>query len=225
MKARRARSSGVLITFEGIEGSGKSTQLAALAERLKKDGYAVTVVREPGGTELGEALRSILLEFEAEPIDPRAELLLYLASRAQLIARVVRPALSDGRIVLADRFGDASVAYQGGGRALGPSKVRALVQFATGGLRPARTYLLDLPPRVSLVRAQSRGGLDRLERERIDFHRTVRRTYLEIARAEPERVRVIRGSGPIEKIGERIASDLIPLLQSAFGAAASGRKT
>ncbi len=203
---------GVLVTFEGIEGSGKSTQLARLADRLSSSGYPVEVVREPGGTALGESLRSILLSCDEEGIDPRAELLLYLASRAQLVARVVRPALRAGRIVLADRFGDASIAYQGGGRALGVRRVRSLVRFATGGLLPTRTYLIDLPVATSLARVRSRGSLDRLEREQIAFHAAVRSAYLEIARSEPERVHVIRGTDAIEKIGDRIASDLARLL-------------
>jgi dTMP kinase len=219
-----AAAPGILITFEGIEGSGKSTQLARLAGRLTSRGHAVEVVREPGGTALGEALRSILLSYEEEAIEPRAELLLYLASRAQLVARVVRPALQAGRIVLADRFGDASVAYQGGGRALGIRRVGSLVRFATRGLRPARTYLIDLPVETSLARVRSRGSLDRLEREQIAFHAAVRGAYLEIARSEPERVRVIRGTDAIEKIEERIASDLARFLASVSRVSRSRRR-
>ena len=189
----RRRRAGKLITFEGIEGCGKST---------------------PGGTELGEALRTLLLRHTPEAIDPRSELFLYLAARSQLVARVIEPALADGGIVLADRFGDASVASQGGGRKLGPARVRSMVRFATGGIVPDRTYLLDLSVVTSLARVRARGGLDRLEGESLAFHRSVRDAYRRIAEAEPERVRVLRGRRPPERIAERIHRDLMPLLRS-----------
>jgi dTMP kinase len=203
---------GIFLTFEGIEGCGKSTQILKLAEFLRANGRSVLTVREPGGTELGESLRTILLAVGGEGIDPRAELFLYLASRAQLVARVVRPALEAGTVVLADRYGDASVAYQGGGRRLGPSEVRKLVAFATCGLVPSRTYLIDLAPEVSLARVRSRGVLDRLEAEELPFHRRVRAAYRAIARAEPGRVRRIDGTRSVDEIAGRIQRDVTALI-------------
>lgn len=199
---------GLFVSFEGIEGSGKTTQARLLAGRLASLGQRVLPVREPGGTRLGEALRGLLLSRAEERIDPRAELCLYLAARAQLIAHVVEPALRDGVIVIADRFGDASVAYQGGGRALGARQVRQLVHFVTGGLVPDRTYLLDVTPETGLERVRERGVPDRLEVEGIAFHRRVRAAYRAIARAEPARVLVLAGRDPIEAIAERIALDM-----------------
>jgi dTMP kinase len=206
--------SGLFLTFEGIEGTGKTTQIARLAEWLRGRGLPVLEVREPGGTGLGEALRRILLDPSPDGINPRAELFLYLASRAQLVDRRIRPALEQGCIVIADRFGDASVAYQGGGRALGESQVRDLVRFATGGLTPARTYLLDLPPQVSLARVRLRGAPDRLEGEALAFHRAVRAAYRRIAKAEPGRVLALRGDEAPERIELRIRRDLERLLSS-----------
>ena len=207
-----SRRSGIFVTFEGIEGTGKSTQIARVSARLRSQGREVTEVREPGGTDMGEALRKILLAPAREGITPQAELFLYLASRAQLVAHRIRPALAAGRIVIADRFGDASVAYQGGGRALGEERVRSLVHFATGGLRPDRTYLLDLAPEASLARVRSRGTPDRLEGEALTFHRRVRAAYRRLARAEPDRILLLRGEEPIEAITERILRDLQSLL-------------
>ncbi len=212
-RGKGARS-GLFLTFEGIEGTGKTTQIARLAEWLRGRGLPVLEVREPGGTGLGEALRRILLDPSPDGISPRAELFLYLASRAQLVETRIRPALDQGCIVIADRFGDASVAYQGGGRGLGEKQVRGLVRFATGGLVPARTYLLDLPPQVSLARVRSRGAPDRLEGEALAFHRAVRAAYRRIARAEPGRVHSLRGDEAPERIELRIRRDLDRLLSS-----------
>jgi dTMP kinase len=205
---------GRLITFEGIEGCGKSTQAGLLAGWLREKGWPVVEVREPGGTDLGEALRTLLLRHTPEAIDSRAELFLYLAARSQLVTRVIEPALAAGKIVLADRFGDASVAYQGGGRSLGLARVRSMVRFATGGLVPDRTYLLDLSVGTSLGRVRARGGLDRLEGEGLAFHRSVRAAYRRIAEAEPERMRLLRAAGSPERIAERIRRDLMMLLRS-----------
>jgi dTMP kinase len=210
----RRRRAGRLITFEGIEGCGKSTQANLLAGWLREQGWSVVEVREPGGTDLGEALRPILLRHAREAIERRAELFLYLAARSQLVARIMEPALAAGKIVVADRFGDASVAYQGGGRELGLERVRSLVRFATGGLVPDRTYLLDLSVMTSLARVRARGELDRLEGEGIAFHRQVRSAYRKIAEAEPERVRLLRAARPRERIAESVRRDLAALLRS-----------
>jgi dTMP kinase len=209
-----ARRRGLFITFEGIEGSGKTTQIQLLGEYLRGTGRSVMIVREPGGTELGEALRGLLLAVGGEGIDARAELFLYLASRAQLVACKIEPALDDGTIVLADRYGDASVAYQGAGRRLGTDEVRGLVQFATRGLTPDRTFLFDLRPESSLARVHSRGKVDRLEAEQLPFHKKVRAAYRAIARAEPDRVRVIDGTGAIEPIASIIKRDVDALMKA-----------
>lgn len=206
-----------MVTFEGIEGSGKSTQVKLLADWLRKMRLPPIVVREPGGTKLGEALRNLLLRHSKESVDSRAELFLYLAARAQLVAQEIEPALEAGRIVIADRFGDASVAYQGGGRKLGTSRVRSMVRFASHGLKPDRTYLLDVPVERSLARVRARGRLDRLEGESITFHRAVRTTYREIASAEPKRVRMLQGSRQPERIAESIMRDMVSLLRNWRG--------
>lgn len=210
--ASRRGAAGLFLTFEGIEGSGKSTQIEKLTIWLRGRGLPVMVVREPGGTDLGESLRRILLAPSREAITARAELFLYLASRAQLVAQRIMPALERGSIVIADRFGDASVAYQGGGRGLGEREVRGLVRFATEGLKPARTYILDLPPEKGLERVRLRGTPDRLEAEGLAFHRAVRASYRRIAKAEPGRVLLLRGDEPAGRIAERIQRDLASLI-------------
>ncbi|MFB3907093.1 MAG: dTMP kinase [Candidatus Eisenbacteria bacterium] len=203
-------------TLEGVEGAGKTTQAEILLAWLRSSGRDVVAVREPGGTDLGERLRAIVLSQESEPIDPRSELFLYLAARAQLVSRVIRPALDRGAIVLADRFGDATVAYQGGGRRLGIAATRSFVHWTTGGLKPERTWLIDLAPEDGALRVRSRGGApDRLESEAIEFHRRVRRAYLTIAGREPERVHVLDGTLPVDALAEAIRADATALLSSS----------
>lgn len=223
MSATRAR--GILVTFEGIEGAGKSTQIALCATWLRTvRGRTVTMVREPGGTPLGEALRAILLRAgDAEPIGARAELLLYCASRAQLIDRVIVPALDQGHIVLADRYADASIAYQGAGRDLGLRSTERVVRFATGGIRPIRTYLLDLPVDEGLRRIESRGTPDRLEAEARAFHERVRQGYLRLAEAEGERIRVFDATEGEEAIAARIRDDLASLIDAVGSESAVSR--
>lgn len=185
---------GLFITFEGVEGSGKSTQARRLAESLRATGRAVTLTREPGGTALGERLRDILLDLGQSGMLPEAELFLYLASRAEHVAGVIEPALRRGDIVIADRFGDASVAYQGGGRGLGTALVESLNQVATRGVKPDVTFLLDLDPSEGLDRLSGRGTeRDRIESERLAFHERVRAAYLSVAEREPSRFEVIDG--------------------------------
>lgn len=187
-------SSGLFLTFEGIEGSGKSTQLARVAEALRVQGRAVTVSREPGGTAIGDAIRALLLDPRSHGITPTTEILLYAASRAQHVAEVIQPALARGEIVLVDRFIDSTRAYQGAARAIAPEIVRTLEQIATGGLLPDRTIVFDLPVQTGLQRVSVRGVQDRLERETLDFHERVRAAYLALARAEPQRVVVVDAS-------------------------------
>jgi dTMP kinase len=181
---------GRFITFEGVEGAGKSTQIAELARVLQSRGVEVLVTREPGGTALGERLRELVLGFEPPP-SPVAELFLILADRAQHVAEVIRPALEAGRWVLADRYIDATRAYQVGGRGLDRDLVERAMSAATEGLCPDLTLLLDLPAEIGLERVGRRGAGNRLDQEEIEFHRRVRNAYLKELRAEPRRIKRI----------------------------------
>ena len=190
----------VLITVEGIDGAGKTTLVAGLAGALRAHGREVEVLREPGGVELSERLRALVKDPELT-VGARAEALVYAAARAQLVEERLRPLLDEGRWVLLDRFVDSSLAYQGAGRGLGVEAVRALNVFGTGGLRPDRTLLLRVEPRVGLARMGGRGGReDRIEREREAFWRTCVRAYDELAAAEPERWVVIDAAQSPERV-------------------------
>ncbi len=198
------------ITFEGIEGSGKSTQAALLARYLERKGRKVVAVREPGGTALGDRIRELLLQDRESGPSPMAELFLYEASRAQVVEEVIGPALGGGATIICDRFTDSTVAYQGYGRGLDIGTIEVANKAATSGLVPDLTFLIDLDPETGLRRALSRiaeeGGPreDRFEKETLDFHRRVREGYLAIARREPERVYVINGSGEIPSIHRQV---------------------
>jgi dTMP kinase len=198
------RKRGFLLSFEGIEGSGKSTQLRKLARRLRSLGYLVIETREPGGSAISEQIRAVLLDVDNRGMDARCELLLYLASRAQHLADLIRPSLEKGALVLCDRYVDASVAYQGFGRSLGGPMVRQLNRFAAVGLAPNLTILLDIPVALGLERKRRAGGMDRLDLEREVFHEKVRKAYLRIARQEPRRVRLIDGTAPADQVAETI---------------------
>lgn len=206
--------SGLFITFEGGDGSGKSTQIALLAERLRALGFEVHTFREPGGVlpgDAGERIRDIVLNPIHEGLGVRAELLLYEASRAQLTETHYRPALAEGAIVLCDRYADSSVAYQGYGRAVLPvDEVRELNRIATGGLVPDLTLMLDVDAASGLAQA-TLGGADRLEAAGHDFHERVREGYLQIAAAEPDRVKVI-GRASVEQVAADVWEQVEPLL-------------
>lgn len=200
---------GVFVSFEGVDGSGKTTQLELLAERLRAQGRDVVTTREPGGTALGQAVRSWVLEAQAEPLAPRAELALLFAARAQHLQQVIEPARARGAIVLCDRFTDATEAYQGAGRGLGAELVRELDRLICGGARPALTLILDLDPETALERAQTRlrraaSGENRFEAEGAAFLRRVAEAYRAIARREPERCALIAATGAIEAVRERV---------------------
>jgi dTMP kinase len=194
---------GVLITFEGVEGSGKSTQAQLLAEYLKGKGREVVFSREPGGTEIGERIRDILLDPNCRQMDARTELFLYLASRNQHVREKILPALTAGKIVVVDRFADSSVAYQGFGRELGEKFVGRLNKLATRGLKPDITFLVDVPVAVGHQRKE-RGKLDRMEQEEVKFHERVRDGYLRMARRAPGRIKVVAGEREPMEIQQEI---------------------
>lgn len=204
------------ITFEGIDGCGKSTQLRLLASALRLRGMEVCVTREPGGTPLGARLREVLLEAD-EQVDPLAELLLFAADRAQHVRALVQPALQSGRVVLSDRYADATVAYQGAGRGFSAAFVEEVVTLATGGLMPDLTLVIDLPVAESRARAQRRRRngleLDRLDAEDTTFHERVREAYLQLAAREPERIRLIAAAGAVEETHARVLEIVIPFLE------------
>lgn len=202
---------GLFLTLEGIEGSGKSTQAERLAESLVRLGHSVLRTREPGGTPLAERIRDVVLDAKQEPVHAETELLLFLAARAQHVRGAILPALEEGRIVVCDRFTDATLAYQGGGRRVAPEILSALCDWATGGLWPDRTYLLDIPVETGIARAMERPGgfgVDRMERQGKDFLEAVRREYRSIAQAHPSRVMVLDGSGNPDSLAETILSDV-----------------
>jgi dTMP kinase len=225
---------GAFITFEGIEGSGKTTQVRRLAEALREAGVRALVTREPGGTPAADAVRSVLLDPAHAGLAPEAELLLYAACRADHVRRVVAPALEDGITVLCDRFSDSTRAYQGAGRGIEPRDVEAVDVFARGGLVPDVTILLDMPAEEGLARAKGRragddrlpeaagldrlpeaagldrlpeaAGLDRLEAESLAFHRRVRSGFLRLAGEEPRRIWVVDARGSEDNVASRVLS-------------------
>jgi dTMP kinase len=202
------------ITFEGIEGAGKTTQLRLVQEYLEKRGFLLQVVREPGGTWMGDRIRELLLYSQETDIHPKTEILLYAASRAQLVAEVIRPALKQKQLVLCDRYIDSSIAYQGYGAEGHLQDVIQINQIATGGLMPHRTYLLDLPLELSQERLRHRGKKkDRMEQREESFHRRVREGYLQLAQENQQRIKVISADQPTENVFQAIISDLMSLLE------------
>ena len=194
---------GLFVTFEGGEGSGKSTQIARLAARLRAAGIEPLLAREPGGTPLAEGVRALLLD-PAGSLEPLAEALLMEAARADLVARMLRPALEQGRVILCDRYDDSTLAYQGAGRGLDPDVLARLNRIATGGLHPGLTLLYDIDPAHGLERRSGSGReLNRLDRESRAFHERVRARFLELARAEPARFVVLDAAAPEEALERR----------------------
>jgi dTMP kinase len=206
-------SHGLFITFEGPDGSGKSTQARMLAERLRGEGRAVLESVEPGGTPIGQQIRRILLDPINQELTATAELLLMFAARAQNVEQWILPALDQGKIVISDRFTDSSIAYQGAGRGLGPDTVLELDRIACRGLKPDLTICIDIDTETGLARALARGGLDtRLEEQAIEFHHKVREAYHELARHEPRRFHLIDGRGTPEAIAAKVWEQVAALL-------------
>ncbi|MEO8659688.1 MAG: dTMP kinase [Bryobacteraceae bacterium] len=213
---------GLFFSFEGMDGSGKSTQLPLLVQHLEAEGYPVLVTVEPGGTEIGKQIRRILLDSRNQELRPTAELLLYFAARAQNVDELIMPALAEGTIVIADRFTDSTLAYQGVARGLGADVVRQLDRVACRGLKPDFTFCIDIDLETSLARAHARnrnlaagnGGISetRIDEENLDFHRKVRDAYHALAASEPDRVHLINGGASINEVAARIWTAAQPAL-------------
>ena len=201
---------GVLITFEGVEGSGKSTQMRRLERWLRREGYRPEITREPDGTALGAAVRRLFERPGVKP-QPLAEMFLFMAARQQHVTEKIGPWLRAGRVVLSDRYADATVAYQGYGRGVDPELIRELNVHATGGLFPDLTLLFDLDPALGFRRI-GRRRLDHFEREKLAFHRRVRRGYLEIMRAEPKRVRRVDAAAAPAAVERQVRAIVTELL-------------
>ncbi|MBD3235004.1 MAG: dTMP kinase [candidate division Zixibacteria bacterium] len=206
-------SGGLFVSFEGIDYCGKSTQVRLLSSTLLREGYGVVVVREPGGTEISEKIRDILLDTANKRLSAEAELLLYEASRAQLTRELIIPGKQAGKVVLSDRYFDSSTAYQGYGRGLDIESIKKMNLVASAGIKPDVTFLFDLPAETAQARFSSVPLFkDRLEEEKIDFHRRVRNGFLEIAKSEPKRFKIIPAEDDIDSISERICSEIQTLL-------------
>lgn len=202
---------GTLISFEGSEGSGKTTQVSRIAERLEDAGYEVVVTREPGGTAIGEEIRHLLMHSDAgEQMHPETELLLFAASRAQIVRQVIMPALEAGKVVLCDRFLDSTTVYQGVGRKISAEPVHVINSFAVGNLMPDVTVICDIPAEIGMTRVKHRVSemSDRMEQENIEFYKLVREGYLVLAKAMPERFLVVDATKPREQVEEDIWNGL-----------------
>jgi dTMP kinase len=199
---------GRFITFEGIEGAGKSTHIPDAVRYLSALGLSVIKTREPGGSPIAERIRGLLIDPEQVGMDETAELLLMFAARAEHLAKTIRPALDAGRWVVCDRFTDATYAYQGGGRGVDADRIALLETLVQGSLRPDLVLLFDLPPETGLARARGRGAADRFERETLDFFDRTRRTYRERAVADPRRYRLIDATAPLNRVRDQVLDEL-----------------
>jgi dTMP kinase len=204
----------MFITFEGSEGSGKTTQIPALAKLLSEAGYNVLTTREPGGTQIGDQIRAILSDLGNTAMAASTESLLFLAARAQLVSQVILPHLEVGGVVISDRYGDSTLAYQGYGRELDLEQLRVLLAFATCGLEPDLTLLLDLDVEEGLRRRLQGGDLNRLDRLELEFYQRVRRGYLAMARANPRRWVIVEAERPSEQVQEEIGRVVLERLKA-----------
>lgn len=202
---------GKMITLEGVEGAGKSTQLVNLIDYLQQQGIPVIATREPGGTALGEKIRSVLLNDDGNKMALECELLLMFAARAQHMQEVIKPALENGQWVVSDRFVDASYAYQSGGRGMDIKRIKQLEQWLLAGFKPDLTLLLDVSVAAGFQRIVSRGK-DRIEQESVEFFERVRNTYLQLAQSEPERIKLIDAAQPVDAVTKQIQSCLNALI-------------
>lgn len=214
MSTTEGRGRGFFITLEGPDGSGKSTQLGFLVQRLRKEGYDVVESAEPGGTPIGLQIRRIVLDSANQELSAKAELLLMFAARAQNVEQLILPALAQGKIVVSDRFTDSTLAYQGAARGLGSELVLQVHTIACNGLFPDLTLCIDIDTATGLARAhnrnRSRGGVDesRLDQQAVEFHRKVRHAYFELARSEPQRVKIVDGNAEPEAIAQALWSEV-----------------
>jgi dTMP kinase len=208
------KKEGLFITFEGGDGAGKSTLIGKVFDHLEKEGQTVLKTRAPGGTEIGQEIRNLLLHKQGSPLSKRCELLLFLADRAQHVDQQILPALSEGKIVLCDRFNDSTVAYQGGARGLTPEIVSHLCQFACNGLTPDLTLYLDLDPKIGFERVKKAGMTkDRIESETLEFHQKIRETFRQIAVSEPNRFVILDASKTAEEVFQLAKERIDALLQ------------
>jgi dTMP kinase len=194
----------MFISLEGPEGSGKTSQLPILAEYLRQHGFNVLTTREPGGTSISEQIRTVLHTLENKEMNPRTEILLFQASRAQLVEQVIKPHLKEGGVVLSDRYADSTLAYQGYGHQIDIESLRVLVTFATGGLKPDLTILLDVDVETGLRRKELKGEWNRLDAYDLEFHRRVHQGYIQLVQAEPERWEVIDASHSPKKVQDEL---------------------
>ena len=223
---------GLFITFEGLEGAGKSTQAKLLADKLTEAGYPVTLVREPGGTKVGEAIRGLLADPQYDDMSPLSEVFLFAASRTQLVQQVIRPKLGEGTIVICDRFTDATLAYQGFGRGVHPTQLREISDICSWGVHPDVTFLLDIEPARGLNRVRTRSvetltKLDRFENLDLGFFEKVRDGYMAISSEEPFRFRVLAATGDVEPLAQKIfglAMDMVKKKIPDPGRLSFGRK-
>jgi dTMP kinase len=204
----------MFITLEGPEGSGKTSHIPALAEAIRQAGYPIVVTREPGGTQIGDEIRSTLLDIKNVEMHPTTEILLFQASRAQLVNQVIRPALAEGKVVLCDRYADSTLAYQGYGHQTDLEELTRIVNFATGGLKPDLTVLMDVDIETGLRRRSSdEEHWNRLDAKEVEFHRRVREGYHKMAAADPERWVTVDAAQPLEKV----LDDLIRVVLGRLG--------
>ena len=203
----------MFITLEGPEGSGKSSQIPALAQYLQEHGFDVLCTREPGGTSIGDQIREVLTSMDNPELLPRTEILLFLAARAQLVAQVIKPALLAGKVVLCDRYGDSTLAYQGYGHGLDLNSLRAMLNFATEGLKPDLTLLMDLDIKTGLARKKSIDEWNRLDAYELSFHECVRAGYLQLAEQEPERWQVVDAALPKDTVQTLLREIVLNRLQ------------
>lgn len=215
MKTQRRRPPrGLFITFEGIEGCGKSTQAKLLGEYLRREGYLTVETREPGGTPLAEKVRSVLLDRASEPIAPETEAFLIFAARRQHVMQVIEPALAEGAIVLCDRFSDSTLAYQGYARGLDLFTLRSLNRLASHAVTPDLTLVFDLPVARGLARRRASADQNRLDREAVRFHHKVRAGFLDLAKHNPRRMKVIPAAAAQDRVARAVTQTIMPILNT-----------